>query len=885
MAIFTSYIWSNTTDGKYVKTSTIYGKYIPGNYLEYISRTKSYSVTGTSAPLVYYFDNSNQRKNIRINASSDSTIVFNSTVLADKLVLFSDDFKISKVILDGTLNTSADVSLYLSKIDLVGNTANNTLVGNSLDNKIDGGKGNDTLTGLSGNDTYTIDSVADIVIEKPNDGTDTVIVDIKLDSYTLPDNVENVAATALYVKKLIGNSLNNVIDGTYSSTLDGGLGEDILIGTTEISNTYIVDNVKDTITETGNKNSNAIDFVESSVDWTLGEYLENLTLIGSLNLNGTGNSLDNKIIGNSGNNVLDGKQGSDIMIGGSGNDTYVVDNVSDSVTENINEGIDTIQSSITWTLGSNLENLTLTSTIAANATGNDLSNVLKGNAAANALDGGSGNDTLIGGAGDDIYVVDSTGDTITEFSNEGTDTVQSSINWILGNNIENLTLIGTNSINGTGNSSSNVIRGNSSNNILDGNAGSDTLIGGIGDDTYIVDSIGDVITESANQGTDTVKSSITWKLSSNLENLTLIGTNSVNGTGNELNNILVGNSFNNILDGSIGSDTMIGGAGDDVYYVDDLTDVVLEYENEGDDTVISDINFYLNLTNLYEIENVTVSGTQNLNATGNYKSNVLTGNSGNNILDGGVIFDYSGPSSFDENDNYIYSDVLVGGNGDDTYYVQSNSDTVIELANEGTDTVFSNSGYTLPSNVENLTLTSYFSDQSSDYYAIGNDLNNVIVGNEYNNIIQGKNGNDTIIGNGGNDILDGGLGKDTFVFGIGSASITRNTYTVGGRTYNNPVFDKIIGFEIGTDTLDVYGNGIRKPTNIGKLNVANNLFSYDNVMFALNSKFTKDGVFVFTYGQRTFLGVDDGILGYNKDKDCVIEITGYTGNLSNLTVI
>jgi Ca2+-binding RTX toxin-like protein len=282
------------------------------------------------------------------------------------------------------------------------------------------------------------------------------------------------------------------------------------------------------------------------------------------------------LIGNSGANVLSGGTGADSMSGGAGDDTYVVDSTSDTVTENVGEGIDLVQSSVTFTIAANVENLTLTGTSSINGTGNASDNVLTGN---------SGTNTLTGGAGNDTYVV-TTGDTVTEGASAGTDTVQSSVTWTLGSNLENLTLTGTSAINGTGNTLDNVLIGNSGvntltgssgNDTLDGGAAADTLTGGTGNDTYVLDNAGDVVNENANEGTDTVQSSVTYTLGTNVENLTLTGASAINGTGNASNNTLAGNSANNVLTGLGGNDTYQysrGGAQDTVV------------DNAGSDTLL-----------------------------------------------------------------------------------------------------------------------------------------------------------------------------------------------------------------------------------------------------------------------------------------------------------
>ena len=188
-----------------------------------------------------------------------------------------------------------------------------------------------------------------------------------------------------------------------------------------------------------------------------------------------------------------------------------------------------------------------------------------GTSNADTLIGTAGPDTLIGLAGNDTYTVNHIGDIVIEAFNAGIDLVNASVSYILPDNVENLTLTGSSNINGTGNSLHNTIRGNSGNNTLNGGDGIDTLIGGLGNDVYVVDTTTDTIIEKANEGTDTVKSSVTYTLGDNLENLTLTGVAAINGTGNAGNNTLIGNSGNNTLNGGLGADTLTGGTGSDTF--------------------------------------------------------------------------------------------------------------------------------------------------------------------------------------------------------------------------------------------------------------------------------------------------------------------------------
>jgi serralysin len=216
-----------------------------------------------------------------------------------------------------------------------------------------------------------------------------------------------------------------------------------------------------------------------------------------------------------------------------------------------------------------------------------------GTAGADTLTGGAGGDRLAGGAGNDVYIVNSTRDVVVESSTGGSDTVKTTLAaYTLGTNVEHLVRIGAEDFSGTGNSLNNTMTGGAGNDTLggsggkdklngglgndslNGGAGNDTMTGGAGNDTYVVNSAVDVTAEKTGEGHDTVKSSVTWTLGTYLEDLTLTGTNAINGTGNSAANTITGNAAanvlkggagNDVLEGHAGNDTLVGGEGADTY--------------------------------------------------------------------------------------------------------------------------------------------------------------------------------------------------------------------------------------------------------------------------------------------------------------------------------
>ncbi len=223
---------------------------------------------------------------------------------------------------------------------------------------------------------------------------------------------------------------------------------------------------------------------------------------------------------------------------------------------------------------------------------------------------------------------------------------------------------------------------------LDGGTGADTMAGGSGDDRYIVDDAGDVVTEQAGQGDfDAVHTTLAaYTLTANVEQLRFTGSGTFTGTGNALNNDMEGGAGNDTLfglDGSdflrggTGADSMVGGGDNDTYVVDDAGDIVVEALNEGSfDFVQTTLSSYTLTAN---VEALLSTGADPFTGTGNAIDNYLYGGQGNDTLFG-----------LEGNDQLTGGggiNRLVGGAGNDFYTISSLNDVIVELENEGTDSV------------------------------------------------------------------------------------------------------------------------------------------------------------------------------------------------------
>ncbi len=641
---------------------------------------------------------------------------------------------------------------------LNGGTGRQRLFSEAGNDTLDGGTGADFLSGGEGSDTYVVDDLGDVVQETGTTAGDIDTLRINR-TYTLDNTLENLILTGsasingtgnASANFIIGNNRDNMLSGlSGNDTLDGGIGADTLIGGAG-DDLYVVNTAVDQVVEATAEGN---DTVESSNSYVLSVHIENLTLIGTAQTSGTGNSQNNLMTGNSGSNTLDGSTGADTLAGGTGSDTYIVDNTGDVVIETsaLASEVDVVQANVSFVLGSNIEQLWLTGENAIDAIGNALNNLLSGNIDENVLNGMGGTDTA-------SYLDASTGVEVNLVITDYQYTVGDGFDQLI--SIENL--IGSafnDSL--TGDAGGNQLSGGNGNDTLDGGAGNDTLNGGdgsdlmqggSGSDTYFF-SMGDRIADSGpSTDFDAIYSAYSYRLGNDIEALYLSGGLNINGTGNAQANKLIGNAGSNrldggdgndTLDGSIGADTMLGGNGSDVYYVDNAGDVVTETSiTGGSDVVLCQLSTYTLETN---IENGRIMSTITANITGNTLDNVLFAGVGNNILDGDSGLDTV---------SYLY-----GSAGTNGVSVSLNSSVTQNTGGSGSDTLI---------NIENLTGSNYADN---------------LTGDAENNVLNGGTGRDTLTGGAGNDIFDFNALSE-----LGSGISAR---------------DVITDFTVGSDVIDL----------------------------------------------------------------------------------
>ena len=560
-----------------------------------------------------------------------------------------------------------------------------------------------------------------------------------------------------------------------------------------------------------------------------------MDLIGTDNIDGTGNADSNTIVGNIGNNEISGGVGNDFLYGYHGDD------------------------------------------------------VLHGGLGRDYLYGDLGEDTMYGNGGADVFYIDNSQDVVIELAGEGNDTARPTISYTLTANVEQLELQGDDDIDGTGNAENNTLRGNSNVNTLNGadgddilfggggndilnggngsdrlfsDSGNDTMNGGAGDDTYDIDSASDIVIEQINEGYDIVRSSATYTLTSNVERLELKSTGNINGTGTNSQDVLIGNSGintlsgldgndslyggagNDILNGGLGddtlngqngTDTMTGGQGNDLYFVNSAADVVVELSGEGTDTIRSSVSYVM----ASNVERLELEGSSNLNGAGNAQDNIIVGNGGTNILTGhdgnDTLYGNGGNDTINAGDGNDYlvggagNDTMAGGDGNDSYDVDSVSDVITESSNQGYDRISAWATYTMAANTERMDLMG-----SGHIDGTGNADRNTMVGNSGNNTLNGLDGNDELYGYNGNDILNGGNGADLLVGGSGDDTLNgganSDTYTYqGSGVFGDDIINDAGGI-VGSDTLNLLGFNQAAVTSWTAIDSADGDSFYDQLL-------------------------------------------------------
>jgi Ca2+-binding RTX toxin-like protein len=766
-------------------------------------------------------------------------------------------YELSEEVENATVTSTLAVNLTGNELDnvLTGNAAANKLTGNDGNDTLVGGAGIDTMVGGEGDDMYVVDVVGDVVTEGVEAGIDGV--QTALASYTLAPNVEQLFYTGTGNFAGTGNALDNEIHGASNNdTLSGGAGNDTLVS--GAGNDSLLGGDGDDLLEAGVGANDLIDggngddtvqligdfadFVRTRVNATDTKLVNSVTgetvtirnvetvffgadekSIAEVNFN-LPSVGDDELEGTSGNDSINGLAGKDTMSGLDGDDTYYVDVAGDQINENPGEGTDLVNVAFTaagtYTMGAEVENATITSTLAVNVVGNASNNILTGNAAANTLTGnggddkligGAGNDTMIGGEGDDVYVVDVAGDVVTEAASAGLDRVETALPaYTLGANVENLVYTGALAFSGTGNGLANDIKGGNANDTLTGGLGNDTLSGGSGSDS-LLGGDGDDALSAGTGAIDVVDGGLGSDVLTVLGNFSAYTRTRVTATDTKLVNVVTGESItirnvetvtfadgdksldavndnlvsvgSDVLTGTAGADTINGGAGNDTmsgldgndtYFIDAVGDVVTEEMDEGADLVNVGYTVVTPYTLGANIENATVTSAAAIALVGNALDNVLTGNAAANTL--------TGNGGNDKLIGGAGNDTMIGGEGDDVYVVDVAGDVVTEAASAGTDRVETAlAAYTLGANVENLTYTGAVA-----FAGTGNALANDIKGGIANDTLNGGLGNDTLSGGAGNDSLLGGDGDDALSAGTGTTDVVD-----GG---------------VGADTLTVLGN-------------------------------------------------------------------------------
>jgi Ca2+-binding RTX toxin-like protein len=748
-----------------------------------------------------------------------------------------------------------------------------------------GTAGAERLVGGAGNDSYVVNHVKDVVVEMPGEGIDSVSTTLAF--YQLPDNVENLSFRGSGGATLIGNSLNNrLTGGSYGDVLFGGGGNDVF---SMYGGDSATGGTGDDIFYLGLGHGNEGTGLHRIVGGGGNDLLTitaNSAFSSSFVLTNGGPAITDWKLANpffEPSERIEASGISNIRITTGAGELYarymlfLHDEFTPAGTTLTIEATGLYDGeSLTLLAASNREtdaHLHITGGRGNDdLTGGALADILRGGDGKDRLDGGAGDDTIDGGDGDDsLYATAAgAGGTKTVIGGSGTDRLYADFSssshgvtsgltgsapdawphnwsgWISNGAGTTVNYSGIESVFITGSNLADQLTGTGGNDVLDGGGGADVMAGGLGSDRYIVDSLDDVIVESASGDADEIHTALAayTLLAANVEKLVGTAVTGQTLTGNGANNTIVGGIGNDILDGGGGTwDVLIGGKGNDIYYVASGTDVQ-ELASEGTDEVRTALASYTLPANVEKLTGLAATGQI---LRGNTSSNTIVGGAGNDRLEGG--------GGIDTLDGGAGADTMLGGTSNDTYTVDDIGDVVTEYFNEGTDTVLTAlASYALGTNVERLTGTLAAGQSLS-----GNELANVVTGGAGSDVLSGNGGDDTLRGNDGHDSLSGGSGTDVLEGGAGDDQLDggAGTDTMRGGTGD----DVYVVAESGDIVIELAGEGV------------------DEVRTALGSRSDPAQMYVLGANIENFTGTSAGAQGvYGNALDNVIRM-GAGGDL------
>jgi Ca2+-binding RTX toxin-like protein len=644
-------------------------------------------------------------------------------------------------IISGTANNLNDVITGSS-------TGNDSLIAGAGNDTLAAGGGNDTLVGGTGNTTFELLNYNGGVVTQNTIGANGGVITQSTSGETLQLSFLNFTGqgdSTAFGQLVASGAITATAVYLANGSTQVEIGDlDIEVGPQGmLSNVVFQDNTRVTVDQILNTNPN--NTITTSTGGTLAANVVNATF-NATNSSLTCNALDDLINVSQNNDTLTGGAGNDWfqlgnqsaeIIGGTGHDSLTAGGGNDTIIAGTGGGAFEVGNGTTIIEGSTVSDTVNFYNIGANAsditaTTGTTNGVASATLQSNASVGGT---VIVEGSDATILFADGTSTTLSALL--AATNITSSTNTTMPGGATTLTLTGTGSIKGVGNSSPDTIIANSGNDTLVAGSGLATLVGGSGNDTFVVNNAADVISEVPNSGNNIEQSSVSVTLAANVESLQGTGTSAITLTGNSGNSIITANNASDTLVAGSGLSTLIGGTGKDTFVINN-SGVVVQEATSGTGSVIQSSANYVLPSN---VVNLTGTGSGSITLTANTLADKITANSGNDTLVSG-----SGV------------DTLVAGSGNDTFIVNNSSDAITISSAKAGNVVQSYVNYVLPTNLTNL---------------VGEGGSNLtLTGNASADTITANSGNDTLKAGSGVATMIGGAGNDTFVVDNASDVIT-----------------------------------------------------------------------------------------------------------------